>query len=457
MSTASPTPNPGHRPRSLFGPIVLVAIGALFLAGNFGWIHWSNFGPLFARYWPLLLIFWGLVKLGEYIWARQRGLPAPGIGAGGVVFMVFFILIGITATKAAGVNWRALGVEVDDVNFEPFGFFGSNHEFSENFAQEMKPGEQVRVLEVHGNISVSPSADNQIHAFVHKYVRASSDDEAGKTNEATHPKLVHQGDLWLLDLTSGGYSQGRFDLDLQIPAASPISLMTRHGDLTVSQRTADVILESLHGDVKAEDIKGSATVRMRHGDATIKNVTGDLIADGYISDISVSDVKGTVTLTGTYVGSIQLSHIDKQLRFNSTRTDLQIARLQGDLTMDRGDLHVTSATGPLKLDAQTKDVHLEEVTGDIRIENRRGSVELRTSAPLGSVEISNVRGDIDISVPDKSAFQVDAASDNGEIQNDFDLTVDNKGRNVTAKGTVGKGGPMIRLKTNRGTIQIRKQ
>jgi len=457
MSTASPTPTPGYRPRSLFGPIVLVTIGALFLAGNFGWIHWSSFGPLFARYWPLLLIFWGIIKLGEYIWARQRGLPAPGLGAGGVVFMIFLILIGITATKAAGVNWQALGVEMDDVNIEPFGFFGTSHEFSENFAQEMKPGEQVRVLEARGNINVSASTDNQIHAFVHKYVRASSDDAASRTNEATHPKLVHQGDLWLLDLTSGDYTQGRFDLDLQIPAASPVSLMTRHGDLTVSQRAAEVNLESLHGDIKAEDVKGNVTVRMRHGDAVIKNVTGDLTADGYISDISISDIKGAVTLTGTYMGSIQLAKIDKQVRFNSTRTDLQMARLQGDLTMDRGDLRVTSATGPFKLDAQTKDVHLEEVTGDIRIDNRRGSVELRASAPLGSVEVSNVRGDIEISVPDKSGFQVEAASDNGEIQSDFDLTIDNKARNATAKGTVGKGGPMLRLKTNRGTIQIRKQ
>jgi len=336
-------------------------------------------------------------------------------------------------------------------------FFGSSHEFSENFSQEMKPGEQVRVLDAHGTINVSTSPDNQTHAFVHKYLRTYSDDEASKTNEATHPRLVHQGNIWLLDMSSGGYTQGRFDLDLQIPAASPVSLMTRHGDLTVSQRSGDVSLESLHGDIKAEDIKGNVTLRMHRGDATVTSISGDMTVDGFVSDISISDVTGAVTLTGTYMGSIQLAHIDKQVRFNSTRTDLQLARLQGDLTIDNGDLRVTSATGPFKLNAQTKDIHLEEVTGDIRIDNRRGSVELRATAPLGSVEVTNANGDIDISIPEKSGFQMEAESDQGEIQSDFDLTMNNKSNNSTAKGAVGKGGPTVRLKTNRGTIQIHKQ
>ena len=39
---------------------------------------------------------------------------------------------------------------------------------------------------------------------------------------------------------------------------------------------------------------------------------------------------------------------------------------------------------------------------------------------------------------------------------DFPLNVNNAGRNATASGKVGNGGPSVRLKTNRGTIQIRK-
>ncbi|MBZ5521617.1 MAG: DUF4097 family beta strand repeat-containing protein [Acidobacteriia bacterium] len=460
MSTASPTPTPAprYRPRSLFGPIVLVAIGVLFLAGNMGWIHWSNFGPWFARYWPLILIFWGVVKLGEYIWARQKGLPAPGIGAGGVVFLIFFILIGLAATRAAGVNWQAIGIDLDDVNVvEPFGIFGTSHEFSENVAQEIKPGEPVRVMEAHGSITVSASTDNQVHAFVHKYLRANSDDAAGRTNEATHPKLERQGDSWLMDMTAGGFTDGRFDIDLQVPAASPVTLTTRHGDLTVSQRSGDVSLESLHGDLKVEDIKGSVTLKTYHGEALVKGVSGDVTINGNASSLTVTDVKGTVTMACPIVRSIEMARLEKQVRFKSALTELQFARLDGDLSMDIGDLHANAITGPFRLDARVKDVHLEDMTGDVHIDSHRGDIDVRTKAPLGAMDINNLRGDITVGLPDNSGFQVDAESDQGEIHSDFDLTVNNQARNATGKGTVGKGGPMVRLKTNRGTIQIHKQ
>lgn len=464
MSTASPTPtpvpapvsSPRYRPRSLFGPIVLVSIGLLFLAANMGWMHWSTFGPWFARYWPLILILWGVIKLGEYVWAHQKGLPAPGIGAGGVVFLIFFIVIGTISTKAAGVNWQALGIEVDDVGF--FGpIFGTSHEFSENFSQEMKPGDQVRVVGTHGAINVSPSADNQVHAFVHKFIRSNSDDAAARTNEATHPKLVHQGDIWLLDMTGGSFGDGRFDVDLQVPPTSAITLTTRHGDLTVSQRSGDVSLESTHGDLKVEEIKGNVMLRSHHGEALARSVSGDVTINGNASEISASDIKGTLVIESPIVRNIDLARIEKRVQFKSAITEMQFARLDGELSMDMGDLHGNAITGPFRLDAKVKDVRLEDVTGDVHIDSHRGDIDVRTKDPLGIVEINNLRGDISLEVPSQSGFQVDAQSDQGKIESDFSLNVNDQPRTSTARGTVGKGGPMVRLKTNRGTIQIRKR
>jgi hypothetical protein len=41
--------------------------------------------------------------------------------------------------------------------------------------------------------------------------------------------------------------------------------------------------------------------------------------------------------------------------------------------------------------------------------------------------------------------------------NDFSVSVDNQRKDASARATIGKGGPDIRLRTDRGTIQIRKQ
>jgi hypothetical protein len=69
-----------------------------------------------------------------------------------------------------------------------------------------------------------------------------------------------------------------------------------------------------------------------------------------------------------------------------------------------------------------------------------------------------VRGGIELELPTAVGFKLDAESKDGTIDvNDFSISVDNQRRDATARATVGKGGPDIRLRTDRGTIQVRKQ
>src|SRR5947209_6102103 len=430
-------------PRSLFGPLVLVTIGVLFLLRNMGVIHYQTIGLWFARYWPWLLIIWGLTKLVEYFWARRVGQPAPGIGAGGVVLLIFLILCGMGASAGRNVNWGDIGWD-DDFGG---GVFGTRYEFTENISQPVQPGSMVKVLGLRGNITVTPSADNQAHAFIHKYTRTGSQDEANKLNESTHPKFELQGDTLVLEMVSGNFDHGRFDLDLQVPRSSALNVTTQRGDIRVSQRDKDVDLEATRGDIFVEETKGNASLRLRHGDLTVRNVAGNVNVDGTVGDSNVSDIGGTLTFSGSYTGDIQLSHIAKEVRFSSVRTSMQLAKLEGDLSMDRGDFRGNAITGPLRIDTQAKDIDIKDVSGDVHIDDTRGSIEVHTTMPLGKVEISNRAGEINVGLPEKAIFEVDAQSDNGDIMTDFPLNVNNAGRNATASGKVGNGGPSVRLKT----------
>ena len=51
------------RSRSLFAPLVIIAVGVLFLLSNLGLV--PALGPLFARWWPVLLIVVGLYQLTQ--------------------------------------------------------------------------------------------------------------------------------------------------------------------------------------------------------------------------------------------------------------------------------------------------------------------------------------------------------------------------------------------------------
>src|ERR1700719_3249762 len=110
---SNPVPYPVQAPpplrprrRSFAGPIVLIIMGVVFLMGNLHMLSWKRLGTLFAHYWPALLILWGVIKLIEYQQAQRDGVPARGIGAGGVFLVIFIVFFGLIATHVERFHWN---------------------------------------------------------------------------------------------------------------------------------------------------------------------------------------------------------------------------------------------------------------------------------------------------------------------------------------------------------------
>ena len=167
-------------------------------------------------------------------------------------------------------------------------------------------------------------------------------------------------------------------------------------------------------------------------------------------------MKGAAHLDGEFMESVKLAKISQPVTFKSSRTNMDFSRLDGDLDLDSGDLQASDLIGPLRLNTRSKDIRLTGVSGDVRMEDENGSVELRMNK-LGSVQVENRKGDIQLYLPDKAGFQLDAHARNGEIETDFDqLKIDNANDQAIATGTVGGGGPHIVVSNEHGTIEIRK-
>ncbi|HKW75921.1 MAG TPA: DUF4097 family beta strand repeat-containing protein [Terriglobales bacterium] len=463
MSAPNPAPYYRYyRQRSITGPLVIIALGVVFLLHNIGVLHAATFWIWLGRWWPVVLIALGLVKLVEYMWARQTGAPAPRVGAGLVVLVLFLIFLGTATRHLSDVNWHGVRGQItaDDPEFGDFidGLWGNSYEFTDNFASPVAKGSQVKIIAYRGDITVKASPDDQAHAIVRKKIRSDSQDSANRLDQSTQPKLSQQGGILLLDLSGGDYQRGSFDLDLELPRQTSLSINNHVGDIVVDQRDANVQISTDRGDINLTGIKGDATVQARgRSSFTARNIAGNVSLDGTISDSDISDVSGTVTMSGTFLGDMQLARIAKQVHFTSSRTDLQFARLDGAFTMAVDDLRASSITGPFKIDTRSKGIHLEDVTGPVQINNRNATVEVSPKAPLGPIDITNVHGEVDLTLPPTAGFQLNAESMGGEIESDFNINLDNSHNNATATGTVGRGGPEVRLRADHGTIQIRKQ
>src|SRR6185312_2594862 len=139
----TPTPQPPRYQRSLAGPIVLIVIGCLFLLHNFG-VHlpsWRAFG----RFWPLLLILWGVIKLVEHANANRQGYRAAGIGAGSVLLLILIIIFGLGAHYSSDVNWGGVRdqIQIDD---DMGGIFGNAYTYDDTIEQAFPPDGSLRIV-----------------------------------------------------------------------------------------------------------------------------------------------------------------------------------------------------------------------------------------------------------------------------------------------------------------------
>ncbi|HEY7618073.1 MAG TPA: hypothetical protein VH744_14795, partial [Terriglobales bacterium] len=159
---ASPTALPPVQqrpPRSLAGPVVLIASGIVLLLSTLRVLQWHALMLWFGRFWPLLLILWGVIKLAEYYQAQRSGTRSPGIGVGGVFLVIFLVLFGITVTGVSRFNWGAIRDEIN-IDNNDFPFFGHNYTYEDEVAQDFPAGATLRIETARGALNVN-SADDQ--------------------------------------------------------------------------------------------------------------------------------------------------------------------------------------------------------------------------------------------------------------------------------------------------------
>jgi DUF4097 and DUF4098 domain-containing protein YvlB len=187
-------------------------------------------------------------------------------------------------------------------------------------------------------------------------------------------------------------------------------------------------------------------------------VKGSITLQGRGSDVELENVEGQVSVNGSYSGTLDFKNLAKPLHFESRNTDLRVEAIPGRISMDLSELTARNVVGPTRLTTKSRDIKFEEFTQGLELETERGDIELTPSKlPLAKIEARSRNGRIDLVIPDKAAFELEATAERGDAVNDFgpQLQREVEGRSATLKGKVGKG-PSIHLNADRGTIAVRR-
>lgn len=133
------------------------------------------------------------------------------------------------------------------------------------------------------------------------------------------------------------------------------------------------------------------------------------------------------------------------------------ARLDG-VEMVSGDLLIEGLTGDVKASLVSGDATVRGLSGEARLSTVNGRLEATFNRLDASKAISlgSVSGSVTMTIPSDSNAQLRANTVSGSITNDFGLPVrrgEYVGRDLS--GTLGSGGPRIKLSNVSGPIAIR--
>jgi Putative adhesin len=127
-----------------------------------------------------------------------------------------------------------------------------------------------------------------------------------------------------------------------------------------------------------------------------------------------------------------------------------------DVSTVNGDVAIGGAGAAVVANTVNGRVRLHTAAGPVKAASVNGSVEATLDALAGGdVELATVNGQVTAVLPRNLNAVLDATTLNGRVDTDFPLQVTGKVSSRHVRGTIGSGGPTLKLNTMNGSIAIR--
>ena len=443
---------------SLTFPLLLIALGVLFLVSNL----YPNLRPLelLSRYGPLLLIGWGLLRSIELIMLYQMGRALPAAGLSGGEWLVAFFLILIVGGLAV-YQRSPLRFPADRITVRSLEVFGESYERSLSARVAAPSIPRVVVENLRGRVRIRAAGGHEVTVSGRNLLQAFSEAEADRIHQDLGLTAENQNGVVMIRTNQErGPAEVRVssELDIVVPQAAVIECKGRYGDFEVTGVQGNVQVSSDHASVRLQDLGGSVRLDLRRSDSIrAVNIKGEIEIRGRGNDLEIENVEGPVTIQASYSGELTFRKLSKPLRYESASSRISVERIPGFLRLSRGEIRASQLAGPIRVESKTKDIRLSEFSGPLAIEVDRGDIGLRPGKGFARIDVRTASGEIDLALPEGAKFAIEARASRGEVSNDWGppFQEQSEGRGASLSGKNGAG-PEIVARTNRGSITLRK-
>jgi hypothetical protein len=278
----------------------------------------------------------------------------------------------------------------------------------------VQPGGTFKAQTQGGDIRVEPGAGDTVKVVARQKIRANTDAEA---------------DDLLKDLT-----------------------------LTIEQQGNDVVAIAKYPDKPFGWLRGSSPPVQVDFIVTVpSHFNTDLHTSG--GDITVGNLTGKM-LARTSGGDVKYGQIDGTVDANTSGGDVQLASCSGatKLRTSGGDVTAERIVGPADLGTSGGDIVAKHVENTLQAHTSGGDIEAGIAGALkGDCSLGTSGGDVTVTIDKSVACQLDASTSGGGVQA-AGLTITLEGGGIGKSRLVGKvngGGPLLKLRTSGGEIEVR--
>ncbi len=262
--------------------------------------------------------------------------------------------------------------------------------------QPANPRGTVEISNVAGTVSVRGTARNEVHV-------------TGELGSAAKLEFTVDGDRTTIKvvLPRSTMHTGSTDLEIEVPAASALTVSTVSADTVVTNVQGALDLQSVSGniesdafdkDMKLRTVSGDLDVRGNRGTAVINAVTvsGNLEVKSIGGEVNASSVSGDLNLRMTSVARSRVRTTSGDITLQGTLAkDARIdwESVSGDLTFNVG------GTGDAEYDFATATGDISNCFGPKALSRHYGSgEELKFTEGAGSASLRarSLSGDISL-------------------------------------------------------------
>ena len=159
---------------------------------------------------------------------------------------------------------------------------------------------------------------------------------------------------------------------------------------------------------------------------------------------------GSLTLAENVTGSVKASSKRGSLTIGNVGGDLEAHCVGGSVTIGKVDGRTVATT-------EGGGLSIKEAADAIDATTNAGSIAVYlTKSPRSDCKITANDGGIDLRLAESVAVTIDAASTRGSIVSDFKISGKNVPQSNQLKGDINGGGPVITLRSSKGSIHLNK-